>query len=63
VKVNLEIFPVLVRLESEGFRHVSSLIENNLEKLWSKIKHYFLSLSTQVHDWLKELLLLIICSA
>jgi hypothetical protein len=46
---NLEMFPLLLRLENEeGYQQVLSLIENHPEELRSKIKHYFLSLSTQV---------------
>jgi hypothetical protein len=49
VKGNLEMFPVLLGLQcEEGYQQVSSLIENHLEELRNKIKHYFPSLSTQV---------------
>jgi hypothetical protein len=55
VKGNLEMFPLLLGLESEeGYQQVSSLIENHLEELWNKIKHYFPSLSTQVYDWVRN---------
>jgi hypothetical protein len=47
VKGNLEMFPLLLGLESEeGYQQVSSLIGNHLEELQNKIKHYFPSLST-----------------
>jgi hypothetical protein len=39
---NLEMFPLLLRLESEEeYQKISSLIENHLEELRNKIKHYF----------------------
>jgi hypothetical protein len=48
---NIEMFPLLLGLESEeGYQQVYSLIGNHLEKLQKKIKHYFPSLSTQVND-------------
>jgi hypothetical protein len=51
VKVSLEMFPLLLGLESEeGYQQVSSLIENHPEALKNKIKHYFPSLSTKVCD-------------
>jgi hypothetical protein len=50
---NLEMFPLLLGLESEErYQQFSSLIENHLEELRNKIKHYFPSLSTQGYDWL-----------
>jgi hypothetical protein len=49
---NLEMFPLLLGIESEeGYQQVSSLIGKHHEELWNKIKHYFSSLSTQVYDW------------
>jgi hypothetical protein len=55
VKGNLEMFPLLLGLRSEqGYQLVSNLIENHLEELQNKIKHHFLSLSTQVYDWVRN---------
>jgi hypothetical protein len=55
VKGNLEMFPLLLGLESEeGYQQVSNLIESHLEELRNKIKHYFSSLSTQIYDRLKN---------
>jgi hemerythrin-like domain-containing protein len=51
----LEIFPELLGLESEeGYQQVSSLVENLLEELRNKIKHYFPSLSTEVYNWMRN---------
>jgi hypothetical protein len=51
VKGNLEMFPLLLGLESEEqYQQMSNIIENHLEELRNKIKHYFPSLSTQVYD-------------
>jgi hemerythrin-like domain-containing protein len=45
VKGNLEMFPLLLGLQSEeGYQQVSSLVENHPEELQNKIKHYFPSL-------------------
>jgi hypothetical protein len=52
VKGNLEMFPLLLGLESEGYQQVSSLTDT--EKLQNKIKHYFPSPSTQVNDWVRN---------
>jgi hypothetical protein len=47
VRGNLEMFPVLLGLESqEGYQQISSRIENRHEEQQNKTKHYFLSLST-----------------
>jgi hypothetical protein len=55
VKGNLETYPLLLGLESEeGYQQVLSLIENRLEALWNKIKHYFPCLSTEVYDWVRN---------
>jgi hypothetical protein len=55
VKGNLEMFPQQLGLESEeGYQQVYSFIENQLEELQNKIKHYFPSLSTQVYDGLRN---------
>jgi RNA recognition motif-containing protein len=52
VKGNLEMFPLLLGLESEeGHQQVSSLTENHREELRNKIKHYSPSISTQMYDW------------
>lgn len=52
---NLEMFPLLLGLESEErYQQVSNLIDNHLEELQNKIKHYFPSLSTQVYDWVRK---------
>jgi hypothetical protein len=51
VKGNLEMSPLLLGLESEGYQQVSSLIGNDLEEMRHKIKHCFPSLSTQVYGW------------
>jgi hypothetical protein len=49
VKGNFEMFPLLLGLEiEEGYQQFSSHIENHLEELQNKIKHYFPSLSTSV---------------
>jgi hypothetical protein len=54
LKRNLEMFPLPLGLESEeGYQQASSLVENRLEELPNKMKH-FLSLSTQVYDWLRN---------
>ncbi|XP_072909831.1 zinc finger BED domain-containing protein 5-like isoform X6 [Hemitrygon akajei] len=54
-KGNLEMFPLLLGLESvEGYQKVSSLIEHHLEELQKKIGHYFSSLSTEVYDWMRD---------
>jgi hypothetical protein len=45
---------LLLGLESEEGWQVSSLIENHLEELQNKIKHYFPSLSTQRYDWVRN---------
>jgi hypothetical protein len=51
VKGNPEMFPLLLGLESEeGYHQNSSLIENHLETLRNKIKHFSPFLSTQVYD-------------
>jgi hypothetical protein len=51
VRGNLEMLPLLLRLESEeGYQHISSPIRNHIEELKNKIKPYFSSLSTQVYD-------------
>jgi hypothetical protein len=45
VKGNLEMFPLLLGLQSEkGYQQVSSLFQNHLEDLRKKIKRYFPSL-------------------
>jgi hypothetical protein len=55
VRGNLEMFPLLLGLESEeGYQQVLSLIENHLEELQNKIKHYSPFLSTQMHDWVRK---------
>jgi hypothetical protein len=55
VAKSLEMFSLLLRLRSEErYRQVPSLIENRLEELWNKIKHYFPSISQQVYDWLRD---------
>jgi hypothetical protein len=55
VKGNIEMFPLLLVLKSEeGYQQVSSLVANHPEELWNKIKHYFLSVSTQVYDWVRS---------
>jgi hypothetical protein len=42
-------------LESEeGYQQVSHLIENHLEELRNKVKHYFPSLSTQMYNWVRN---------
>jgi hypothetical protein len=48
---NLETFPPLPGLESEGYQKVLNIIENHLEEIRNKIKPYFPSLSTHVYDW------------
>jgi hypothetical protein len=49
VKADLEMVPQLLRIESEDvYQQISSLIKNHLKKLQNNIKHYFLSLSTQM---------------
>jgi hypothetical protein len=49
VRGSLEMFPPLLRFESEErYQQVSTLIENHLRELRNKIKHDFPSLSTQV---------------
>jgi hypothetical protein len=51
VKRNPEMFPLLLQLESEkGSRQVS----DHPEELQNKLKHYFPSLSTHVHDWVRN---------
>jgi hypothetical protein len=55
VKGNLEMFPLLLGLQSEeGYQQVSSLIENLLEELQNIIKPYFPSISTQVYDLVRN---------
>jgi hypothetical protein len=55
VKGHLEMFPLLLGLESEkGYQQVSSLFENHLEELRNKRKRYFPSLSTQMYDWVRN---------
>jgi hypothetical protein len=55
VKVNLEMFLLLLGLESEEeYQQVLSLIEIHLEELQNKIKHYSPLLSTQMHDWVRN---------
>jgi hypothetical protein len=55
LKGNLEMFPLLLGLESEeGYWQILSLIGNHLEELQNKIKHYFPSLSTEVYDWVRN---------
>jgi hypothetical protein len=55
VKGNLEVCPVVLGLQSEeGYQHALSLIQNHPEELQNTIKHYFPSLSTQVHDWVRN---------
>jgi uncharacterized protein YlzI (FlbEa/FlbD family) len=45
VKGNLEMFPLLLGLQSEeGYQQLMSLIQNHIEELLNKIKHYFSSL-------------------
>jgi hypothetical protein len=52
---NLEIFPLMLGLESEEmYQQVSSLIENHLEELQKKIEQYFSCLSVQVYDWVRD---------
>jgi hypothetical protein len=54
-KRNLEIFPLLLGLESEeGYQQVSSLIGSHLEELQNKIEQYFPSLSAQMCDWVRD---------
>jgi hypothetical protein len=54
-KRNLEIFALLLGLESEeGYQQASSHIESHLEELQNKIEQYFPSLSTQVYDWVRH---------
>jgi hemerythrin-like domain-containing protein len=52
VKENLEMFPLLLGLESEGYQEVSSVIENYSEELQDKIKHYLFSLPFNTSVWL-----------
>jgi hypothetical protein len=55
VKGNLEMFPLVLGLESEeGYQQVSSLIDNHPEELRNKIKRYFPLFSTQVYDWVRH---------
>jgi hypothetical protein len=55
VKGNLEMFPLLLGVESEeGYQQVFSLIGNHHEELQNRIKHYFPSLSTQVYGWARN---------
>jgi hypothetical protein len=54
-KRNLEMFPLLLGLESEkGYQQVSRLIKNQLEELQNRTEQCFTSLSTQVCDWVRE---------
>jgi hypothetical protein len=47
--------PLPLGLESEeGYQQISSLVENHLEELRNKIKHYFHFLSTQLYDWVRN---------
>jgi hypothetical protein len=54
VRGNLEMFPLPLGLESEeGYKQVLTLIENYLEEVRNKIKHYFPFLSAQEYDWVR----------
>jgi hypothetical protein len=55
LKGNLEIFPLLLGLESEeGYQEFSSFIENHHQELRNQIKHYFPCLPTEIYDWVRK---------
>jgi hypothetical protein len=54
VKGNLEMFPMLLKLESvEEYHQVSSLVENLLQELWNEINNIFLPFQHQC-NWVRN---------